>query len=169
MSPKLSGKIALITGASRGIGKSVAEAFAREGARLFLVGYVDEATLRQTLAEMRESGSEAEGGLFDVGNYDEVKRLADTIAQRYGTLDILVNDAGNIAPTPLSAKADIIGFTTNAARKLLPFNIHVNAVLPVARRRMTDALAEYANFVGQETVSSLKNLPLPSQRPPASS
>jgi len=111
MSPKLSGKIALITGASRGIGKSVAEAFAREGARLFLVGYVDEATLRQTLAEMGESGSEAEGGLFDVGNYDEVKRLADAIAQRYGTLDILVNNAGNIAPTPLSAKAGIIGFT----------------------------------------------------------
>lgn len=80
-----------------------------------------------------------------------------------------MNNAGNIAPTPLSAKAGIIGFTRNAARELLPFNIHVNAVLPVARRRMTDALAEYANFVGQETVSRLKNLPLPSQRPPASS
>jgi len=55
MSPKLSGNRAHHR-ASRGIGKSVAEAFAREGARLFLVGCVDEATLRQTLAEMRESG-----------------------------------------------------------------------------------------------------------------
>src|SRR6202521_1232883 len=98
---KLSGKVALITGASRGIGKSVAEAFAREGAGLFLVGHTDEEALAQTLAEIRNSGTEVEGGLFDVGSYAEVERIADAIGERYGTLDIVINNAGNISPTPL--------------------------------------------------------------------
>jgi NAD(P)-dependent dehydrogenase (short-subunit alcohol dehydrogenase family) len=53
---KLSGKIALVTGASRGIGRSVAWAFAREGAGLFLVGHRDESALQQTLRETREMG-----------------------------------------------------------------------------------------------------------------
>jgi 3-oxoacyl-[acyl-carrier protein] reductase len=220
MTMKLSGRVALITGASRGIGKSVAKAFAREGASLFLVGHLDEEALQQTLADIRQSGTEAEAGLFDVGNYDDVKRMADAIGRRYGTLDIVINNAGNIAPAPLleitpdqwertvrthlhgtfyctvemvrrflkpnrsgkivnvtapsavrgssgvadyaSAKGGIIAFTRNAARELLPFNIQVNAVLPVARSRMTDALAEYhARFVGEESAARLKNLPSP--------
>src|ERR1700722_9303438 len=98
---KLSGKVALITGASRGIGKSVAEAFAQEGARLFLVGHTDGEALGQTLAGIGQSGTEAEGGLFDVGSYADVKRIADAIDRRYGTLDIVINNAGNISPTPL--------------------------------------------------------------------
>ena len=77
---KLNGKVALITGASRGIGRSVAEGFAREGAKLFLVGQTDEEALRQTLADIRRLGTEAEGGLYDVGNHDEVKRIADASA-----------------------------------------------------------------------------------------
>ena len=70
---KLSVKVALTTGASRGIGKSVAEAFAQEGARLFLVGHTDGEALGQTLAGIGQSGTEAEGGLFDVGSYADVK------------------------------------------------------------------------------------------------
>ena len=220
MTMKLEDRVALITGAGRGIGKSVAEAFAREGARLYLVGHTDEEALRQTLADIRQFGTEAEGDLFDVGDYDEVKRIADTIDRRYGTLDIVINNAGNIAPAPLleiapeqwektvrthlhgtfyctvemvrrflrpkrrgkivnvtapaairgsygvadyaSAKGGIIAFTRNAARELLPLNIQVNAVLPVARSRMTDALAEYhSRFVGDESAGRLRNLPLP--------
>lgn len=217
---RLSGKVALITGASRGIGKRVAEVFAREGARLFLVGHTDEAALQQTLVAIRQSGVEAEGGLFDVGNYDDVKRVADAIEARFGSLDIVINNAGNISPMPLleitpdqwektvrthlhgtfyctvemvrrfmkpkrsgkivnvtapsavrgsngvadyaSAKGGIIAFTRNAARELLPLNIQVNAVLPVARSRMTDALAKYhATYVGEESAARLKNLPSP--------
>lgn len=98
---KLSGKVALITGASRGIGRSVAQAFAREGAAVFLVGHKDEDALQRTLGEVRDMGAEADGGLFDVGNYDDVRRLADAIERRFAALDILVNNAGVIKPTPL--------------------------------------------------------------------
>ncbi len=228
MTAKLRDKVALITGGTRGIGRSVAEAFAREGARLFLAGHVDEAALQQSLSELRQTGTDAEGGLFDVGSDDEVRRLADAIAKHFGTLDIVINNAGNIEPTPLldltpqqwertikthlngtfyctvemtrrflkpkrcgkiinvtapsavrgsdgvadyaSAKAGIIAFTRNAARELLPFNIQVNAVLPVARTRMTDALAEYharLASASQETVTRLKRLPSPDSVVPA--
>src|SRR6266446_4993373 len=97
----LSGKVALITGASRGIGKRGAEGFAWGGAKLFLVGHTDEEALRPALADIRRSGADAEGGLYDVTIYDEVRRIADAIGERYGTLDIVINNAGNIAPTPL--------------------------------------------------------------------
>src|SRR5260370_38724265 len=99
---KLIGKVALITGASRGIGKSVAEGFAREGAKLFLVGHTDEEALRQTLADIRQSGTEAEGGLYDVGIYDEVRRIADAIGGRYGPLDIFFNNPGKYASRAVS-------------------------------------------------------------------
>ncbi len=98
---KLAGKVALVTGGSRGIGRSVALGFAREGANLFLVGHRDQAALERTLAEVRETGAQAEGSLFDVGNYEEVGRLADAIERRFKTLDIVINNAGHIAPTPL--------------------------------------------------------------------
>jgi len=54
---KLEGKTALITGASRGIGRSVAQAFAREGARLFLVGHVDQRALEDASRFARETGA----------------------------------------------------------------------------------------------------------------
>ena len=220
MATKLNGKVALITGASRGIGRSVATGFAREGARLYLVGHTDEGALRQTLDELREAGAEADGGLFDIGRYSDVEKIAQALERRYGTLDILVNNAGTIAPTPLleitpeqwdrivrthlygtfyctvemvrrflkpkragkivnvtapsalrgghgvadyaSAKGGIIAFTRNAARELLPLNIQVNAVLPVARSRMTDALADFhARFSGEDSAGRLRNLAPP--------
>lgn len=98
---RLRGKVALITGASRGIGRAVAEAFAREGARLFLVGRTDAQALQDVLGAVQRTGVEARGALADVGREDEVRRVADQIAAAFGTLDILVNNAGVIAPRPL--------------------------------------------------------------------
>src|SRR5712691_13312098 len=98
---RLKDKVCLITGASRGIGRAVAESFAREGAKLFLAGHVDQRALDEALNHVRELGADAEGGLFDVADYDDVKRLADVIEERYGTLDVLVNNAGIIKPMPL--------------------------------------------------------------------
>jgi len=171
-------------------------------------------------------GADVDGGLFDVGDYDAVKRLADRIEERYGTLDIVVNNAGVLTPTPLleitpaqwdqtirthlygtfycttemvnrfmkakgagkvinltapsalrgsrgvtdyaAAKGGIIAFTKNAARELLPFNIQVNAVLPVADTRMTDALAEYSvRVLGEEAPATPVVRPSPEQLVPA--
>jgi NAD(P)-dependent dehydrogenase (short-subunit alcohol dehydrogenase family) len=58
---KLRNKIVLITGGTRGIGRSVAEAFAREGARLFIAGHLDEPALQQTLDALKQAGNDAAG------------------------------------------------------------------------------------------------------------
>lgn len=223
---KLKDKVALVTGASRGIGRAVAVAFAREGARLFLVGRTDRRALEDALRVVHEAGADAEGALLDVGYYDDVQRLADRVAVRFGTLDILVNNAGVITPRPLleitpaqwddtvrthlygtfyctrelitrfmkdrragkiinvtapaavraslgvadyaSAKGGIIAFTRNAARELLPFNIQVNAILPVAETRMTAALmAYYERTLGAGGADRLRSIAPPDVLGPA--
>jgi 3-oxoacyl-[acyl-carrier protein] reductase len=213
---RLEGKVALITGASRGIGRAVAEEFAREGAKLFITGQLDQGALDESLASLRSLGAEAEGGLFDVGNYEDVERMADAVQSSFGTLDILVNNAGGIKLTPLlekspeefedtirthllgtffctqvlvnrfmkdghggkiinitspagvkavpgltdygSAKAGIAHFTKTAAKELLPLNIQVNCILPVAETRMTDALDEFDRRVMGDKARSRKGL-----------
>lgn len=98
---RLAGKTALITGASRGIGLAIAEAFALAGARLFITGGSDGAALDAALARIRGLGAEAEGGIYDVAQFSEVEALCGTIAARFGGLDAVVNNAGIIRPTPL--------------------------------------------------------------------
>lgn len=97
---RLAGKKALITGASKGIGRSVALGFAREGADVFLTAKEDEAGLAEALKEARAFGVKAEGGLYDAASLEKVRSLMDDIGSSMGTLDILVNNAGTIRPTP---------------------------------------------------------------------
>lgn len=90
----LQGKIALITGASRGIGKAIALEFAKNGA-LVIVNYKsneNEAAL--TIQEIKNKGSEALSIKADVSKTDDVKKMFQFIRQRYGPIDILVNNAG---------------------------------------------------------------------------
>ena len=90
-------RIALITGASRGIGRSIAETFAREGAQVVLCG-----RRQQTLdAVAREIGSNARAIACHVGRLEEIHRLVESVLGQFGRIDILVNNAGtNIAQGP---------------------------------------------------------------------
>jgi 3-oxoacyl-[acyl-carrier protein] reductase len=91
---RLEGKIAVITGGSRGIGSAVALAFAREGAALALVGHRDEAALRAVREQVLSLGVDAFSALCDVGNRQEMERLVQDAMDRWGRIDILVNNAG---------------------------------------------------------------------------
>jgi len=215
---KLSGKKALITGASKGIGKSVALGFAKEGSDLFLTAKQDAEGLAQTIKQARDLGVKADGGLYDAASLEDVRRLMDDIQKTMGGLDILVNNAGIIRPTPfmeitpeqfertvrthlfgtfyhtqealrrfmipakrgkiinlaapaalrgsygvvdyVSAKGGIIAFTKNVAKEMIPLNIQVNAIVPVAKTRMTDALSVYyAEQFGKEAGKQLEDIP----------
>lgn len=92
MTPKsLDGKIALITGASRGIGYATAQAFALEGATLVL-NYHEHGERAEELA--RKLGGNSFAIQADVSKLEEVKRMFATVRERLGRLDILVNNAG---------------------------------------------------------------------------
>ncbi len=100
---RLEGKIAIVTGASRGIGRGVAMAYAREGATLALVGIRDEQALHSVRDDIRSLlGGDAWATLCDVGDRQQMGRFIQEVAERWGRIDILVNNAGvlKLARTP---------------------------------------------------------------------
>jgi NAD(P)-dependent dehydrogenase (short-subunit alcohol dehydrogenase family) len=93
---RLEGKIALITGANRGIGRGVAEAFAAEGAALTLMAR-DAALLDETAEALRRGGVEVLAVPADVTDERQVQEVFRQATDRFGRLDILVNNAGTFA------------------------------------------------------------------------
>jgi glucose 1-dehydrogenase/3-oxoacyl-[acyl-carrier protein] reductase len=91
---KLNDKVALITGASRGIGRGIAEVFAEQGAHV-AVNYVDiEQNPEDVAAWIRAKGRRSIAVKADVANRDEVEAMFDTVWRELGPVDILVNNAG---------------------------------------------------------------------------
>lgn len=96
------GKVAIVTGASRGIGLATATMLAEQGAAVVLNAR-DEAALHEAVDQIRRSGGEAIGVAGDVVLDDTHARLVDTALQRFGGLDIAINNAGVVGPIgPLS-------------------------------------------------------------------
>ncbi len=95
MSKRLESKVALITGASSGIGYATARLFAAEGARL-VVGARRQAELDQLVAEITASGGEAVALAGDVRSESYAQALVDLAVQRYGRLDVAFNNAGTL-------------------------------------------------------------------------
>ena len=89
---KLSGKVALITGGSRGIGKAIAAVYARQGARVFICAR-GEGDLARTVNEIRDAGGEIAGLAGDIGKPEDARRIVAAAVERYGRTDVLVNNA----------------------------------------------------------------------------
>ena len=92
---RLSGRVALVTGASRGIGRAVAKRFAAEGAEVICVARTQGA-LEELDDEIAASGGKAVLAPQDLTDFEAIDRMAAGVAQRYGRLDILVGNAGEI-------------------------------------------------------------------------
>jgi NAD(P)-dependent dehydrogenase (short-subunit alcohol dehydrogenase family) len=97
---RLEGKIALITGANRGIGQGIASGFAREGATLVITAR-DAARLNQTAAELTRSGADVLAIPADVTVEQQVEEVFRRAIERFGRLEILVNNAGVFDGGPL--------------------------------------------------------------------
>ena len=90
----LSGKIALVTGASRGIGRAIAQRLSRDGAAV-VINYVSNADRAEdTAAEMKAAGGDAVALQADVSKLVDIQKLFDQTIEHFGRLDILVNNAG---------------------------------------------------------------------------
>jgi len=93
----LAGKVALITGGSRGIGKAVAAGYAREGAAVFLCGRND-LDVKKAIADIEGAGGRASGCAGDVGKIEDVRRIVQSTIAQLGGIDVVVNNASLLGP-----------------------------------------------------------------------
>ena len=126
MSSELKGKIALVTGASRGLGEGAARALAAAGASVMLVAR--DGALAATVA--RDIGGRAEATACDVSDYAAVEKVVAATKARLGGLDILVNNAGVIEPIAEVATSDPKVWANNITINLIGAYNVVRAVLP---------------------------------------
>jgi 3-oxoacyl-[acyl-carrier protein] reductase len=118
---KLDGRVALVTGASRGLGKGIAIAFAAEGARVAVNFHSNAAGADDTVAQIRKAGGAAEAFRADVGDAAQVAAMVAAVESRLGGgIDILVNNAGIVSASPL------VDMTPEAWDAV--FNVHVRAM-----------------------------------------
>src|SRR5262245_29990203 len=97
---RLSKKVALITGSSRGIGASIAKRLAREGARVVVNYNKNQASAEEVVRSIKTFEGEAIALKADVTDLAQLKRLVSDTAERFGTIDIMVNNAGIYAISP---------------------------------------------------------------------
>lgn len=90
---RLENKVAIVTGAGKGIGWGIATVFSKEGAKVIVVDW-DEESGAKTAEEIRGSGGDAFFVKCDVSNEEEVKAMVQATVDKYGRLDVLVNNAG---------------------------------------------------------------------------
>ncbi len=112
----LKGRVAVVTGASRGIGRQIALALGGAGAHVALVGR-DKAKLAESLELVRKTGAEAHTYLCDVREEAQVKKLAEDVKAGCGTVHILVNNAGT------AIRKNVIDFSLDEWRALTDTNI----------------------------------------------
>ena len=93
----LQGKVALITGASQGLGRALALAYAKEGASL-VVNSRNEGSIRPVAEEIEGLGTEVHAVAADVSKGEDARRLVDEAVGRFGGIDVLVNNAGVLGP-----------------------------------------------------------------------
>jgi NAD(P)-dependent dehydrogenase (short-subunit alcohol dehydrogenase family) len=103
----MNGKICLITGASRGLGRALAFEFGRRGARLVINSRSSsEKELKETERALRELGVKVLSVVADVSDRTEVERLAGAALAHFGRVDVLVNNASALGPTPMPYLVD---------------------------------------------------------------
>ena len=110
MAPLLKDRVAIITGAGRGIGRAIAIAFSREGARLFLAART-ERELSETVSACGTDDNTSHAVVTDVSDWNQVQHLISTAIQEAGQVDSLVNSAGIYGPIGPTSDIDISAWT----------------------------------------------------------
>jgi len=148
-------KTVLITGASRGIGAATARAFAQLGARVMLVAR-SAADIRKIADEITEAGGKAVAKTCDVSDPAQVKAVIDACLATFGTLDILINNAGVLEPierlngSDATAWTKVIDINVNgvyyAMREALPHMKTGGTILTIGSGAATNALEGWSAY-----------------------
>jgi 3-oxoacyl-[acyl-carrier protein] reductase len=148
----LAAKVALITGASRGIGYAIARRLGRMGARVSICGR-DQATLDQSAASLRGDGIETLAVRADVAHADQISSLVDKTHQGLGPIDILVNNAGTgvFGPFHEFPEADWNAVMDTNLKSVF---LMCRAVAPEMIRRLTGHIINISSLAGKNTFAN---------------
>jgi len=149
---KLDGKVALVTGASRGIGRGIAVGLAREGAKLVLAAR-DVKGLKETEAKVVAQGSEALIVLTDVTNEEEIVRVFAETMERLGRLDILVNNAGAFDNSPIDQLSTEAWDRVVAVNLRAPF-LCTRAAFRIMKKQGSGRIINIGSISGQRVRSN---------------
>ncbi len=144
---QLLNKVALVTGASSGIGKAIAERFASEGARVAVVASASVAKAQSVVDHITKNGGQAQAFAADVANVGQVVGLVKDVEDKLGPVDILVNSAGVFYPTPVGE--------TDEARydRIMDINLKgtwntINTVAPGLKARKRGKIVNISSVAG---------------------
>jgi 3-oxoacyl-[acyl-carrier protein] reductase len=151
MTPKLAGKVALITGSARGIGRAIALKLASEGARI-VVNDLDAEPAEDTVQAIRAAGGEAVACVGSVAAPDFAERFVGTAVNEYKGLDIVVNNAGYTWDSVVQKMTDEQWYAMIDVHLTAPFRI-LRAAQPVIR-----ALSKAETEAGQRVVRKVVNI-----------
>jgi NAD(P)-dependent dehydrogenase (short-subunit alcohol dehydrogenase family) len=141
------GKVAIVTGAGQGMGRAVAQRLAAGGARL-IVNDLDQQSAERTAAELTSNGADALAAPGDVSSGQDVSGLMESAVKRYGTVHILVNNAGTLRPTP------VIDIDEEEWDRVIGVNLKgtylcSRAVLPSMRREGWGRIVNFSSTAGK--------------------
>ena len=143
----LEGKVALITGAARGIGKAIALKFASEGADIAFTDLVIDDNAKKTEEEIAALGVKAKGFAGNAANFAETEALVGTIKEDFGHIDILVNNAG-ITKDALMLKMTEQQWDAVIAVNLKSAFNFIHALVPIMSRQRGGSIINMASVVG---------------------
>lgn len=147
---RLEGKVAIVTGASRGIGRAIAVRLAREGAAVG-VNYRSQANAaEEVVAEITRGGGKAAAIQADVADRAAAERMAREASERFGPIDVLVNNAG------VMFRSDIFDFNTEEFQRMRETNVGgvvhaVGAVLPSMKEQKSGSIVNLTSIAALGT------------------
>ena len=144
----LDGKVALVTGAARGIGKAIALKFASEGADVAFTDLVINEAAEETISEIAAFGHKVKGYASNAANFDETHTVVEEILKDFGRIDILVNNAGITKDGLVLRMSEAQWDAVIAVNLKSAFNF-IHAVIPQMARQKGGSIINMSSIAGQ--------------------
>lgn len=143
----LDGKVALITGAARGIGKAIALKYASEGANVAFTDLVIDEIAEQTVSEIKALGVDAKAYASNAANFDEAHVAVEEVIKDFGKIDILVNNAGITRDTLMLRMTEAQWDAVLTVNLKSAFNF-MHAIAPVMMKQRSGSIISMSSVVG---------------------
>jgi 3-oxoacyl-[acyl-carrier protein] reductase len=143
----LEGKVAIVTGAARGIGKAVALKFASEGAKIAFTDLTIDDIAKATEQEIAALGVKVKGYASNAANFDDTHKVVEEIVSEFGQIDILVNNAGITRDGLMMRMSEAQWDTVIGVNLKSAFNF-IHAITPVMMRQKSGSIINMSSVVG---------------------